>query len=196
MKKILCFGDSNTYGYDPQSFFGGRYEADVRWTGLLEADGWTVVNCGQNGLSIPGERNSPVMKRLIQSKLPVDLVTVMLGSNDLLEGATAETAALRMERFLPCITETVSESPVILIAPPVMKPGAWVQNRKTIDESSRLSGQYRQLAERAGLLFADAENWGVELSYDGVHFTPKGHRAFAAGLKHVIGAAVERNGEN
>ena len=38
--KILCFGDSNTYGYDPRSCLGGRYPDSVRWTALLEAAGW------------------------------------------------------------------------------------------------------------------------------------------------------------
>ena len=43
MRRILCFGDSNTYGYDPR---GGRYDENTRWTKRLDAllgDGWTVV---------------------------------------------------------------------------------------------------------------------------------------------------------
>ena len=52
MKKLLCFGDSNTYGYDPRSYIGERYPADVRWTGLLGSS-YTVVNAGQNGRGIP-----------------------------------------------------------------------------------------------------------------------------------------------
>ena len=41
--RILCYGDSNTYGYDPRSYLGGRYPASVRWTALLRAAGWPVV---------------------------------------------------------------------------------------------------------------------------------------------------------
>jgi len=51
--RILCFGDSNTYSYDPRSYLGGRYPASVRWTALLQAAGWTVVNEGENGRCIP-----------------------------------------------------------------------------------------------------------------------------------------------
>lgn len=47
--RILCFGDSNSYGYDPRSYLGGRYPASVRWTALLEAAGWMVINEGENG---------------------------------------------------------------------------------------------------------------------------------------------------
>ena len=47
---IICFGDSNTYGYDPRSYLGGRYNPDSRWVDILaEKTGWTVCNMGQNG---------------------------------------------------------------------------------------------------------------------------------------------------
>ena len=49
MRRILCYGDSNPYGYDPSAYLGGRYPEDVRWTGLLKRAGWVVVNEGQNG---------------------------------------------------------------------------------------------------------------------------------------------------
>lgn len=52
-RKIVCFGDSNTYGYDPRSYLGGRYPESVRWTGLLKATGWEVWNEGEKGRSIP-----------------------------------------------------------------------------------------------------------------------------------------------
>ena len=52
--KVLCFGDSNTYGYDPRSYFGGRYAADSRWVDLLaRKTGWKVENLGEPGREIP-----------------------------------------------------------------------------------------------------------------------------------------------
>ena len=53
--KISCFGDSNTYGYDPRSYFGGRYDADSRWVDILAAQtGWTIFNMGQKeGVMVP-----------------------------------------------------------------------------------------------------------------------------------------------
>ena len=51
---VICFGDSNTYGYDPRGYFGGRYDAGSRWVDILaEETGWTVCNIGQNGREIP-----------------------------------------------------------------------------------------------------------------------------------------------
>lgn len=46
---VICFGDSNTYGYDTWGYFGGRYDAGCRWVDILAAEtGWTVCNMGQN----------------------------------------------------------------------------------------------------------------------------------------------------
>ena len=51
---VICFGDSNTYGYDPRGYFGGRYDADCRWVDILATEtGWTFYNMGQNGREIP-----------------------------------------------------------------------------------------------------------------------------------------------
>ena len=52
--KLICLGDSNTYGYDPRSWLGGRYPADSRWVDILAAKtDWEVLNLGQNGREIP-----------------------------------------------------------------------------------------------------------------------------------------------
>lgn len=177
--RLLCIGDSNTYGYDPSSYFGGRYPACVRWTDNL--DGWEVVNCGMNGLSIPAD--GKVWRNLIESKNP-NLITIMLGSNDLLEGRSAAAAAERMETFLKTILDNWKS--VLLIAPPPMKPGAWVQSESQIRESGRLCQLYRDQADKLGIDFADAGDWNVELSFDGVHFTEAGHEAFAEGLKNHL----------
>lgn len=51
--KDICFGDSNTYGYDPRSWLGGRYDADICWVNILAAKtGWTIRNMGENGREI------------------------------------------------------------------------------------------------------------------------------------------------
>jgi len=84
-KKILCIGDSNTYGYDPRSYIGSRYPEGVRWTSRLE--GHEVINCGLNGMTVP--RNHARAIGLIRSNEP-DLVVVMLGTNDLTGGLSAE----------------------------------------------------------------------------------------------------------
>lgn len=171
--KAICFGDSNTYGFDPRSWLGGRYGANSRWVDILAAEtGWTVRNMGANGREIP--RTAP--------EIPpdTDLLIVMLGSNDLLQGCGPEETARSLERFLSNLS--LPRDKILLIAPPTMCRGEWVPNQQLIDNSHIFARYCRDLAERLGVRFADAGDWDIPLAYDGVHFTEQGHRAFAAGL--------------
>jgi lysophospholipase L1-like esterase len=170
---VICFGDSNTYGYDPRGYFGGRYDADSRWVDILAAEtGWTVYNMGQNGREIPFA--APAFPA------DTDLLIIMLGINDLLQGRGPEKSAERLEQFLSDIS--LDPSKVLLIAPPPVTLGAWVPSAKLIDDSRTFTRLCQTLVERMGIRFADAGKWDIPLAYDGVHFTEQGHKAFAAGL--------------
>lgn len=170
---VICFGNSNTYGYDPRSYLGGRYDADSRWVDILaEKTGWTVRNLGENGREITS--TSPVFPA------DTDLLIVMVGTNDLLQGRSPDQAAARLERFLSGIS--LDRSKLLLIAPPPVTLGEWVPSPQLIDDSRTFARLCQTLAERLGIRFADAGKWGIPLAYDGVHFTEQGHKAFAAGL--------------
>lgn len=174
---VTCFGDSNTYGYDPRSFLGGRYDPDHRWVDILAAEtGWTVYNMGQNGREIPTSLPS----------LPsdTDLLILMLGTNDLLQGLAPEAATAKLERFLHKIP--LPPEQILLIAPPPMALGEWVPSQRLIDHSRTFAQNCAALAQRLGIPFANAGDWNIPLSYDGVHFTQEGHRVFAAGLLNVL----------
>ena len=136
MKRILCFGDSNTYGYDPRSYFGSQYPLGVRWTGLLQNAGWEVVNCGQNGRCIPREPQLPAVTDLLR-RVAADVVTVMLGSNDLLNGASADQTAKQMGTLLRYIKKDTGTANILLIAPPPMQPGDWVRTQELKFETTR-----------------------------------------------------------
>jgi len=170
---VICFGDSNTYGYDPHSWFGGRYDADSRWVDILAAEtGWTVCNLGQNGREIPA--TAPAFPE------DTDLLIVMLGTNNLLQGCSPESASGKLERFLSGIS--LPRDKLLLIAPPPLALGEWVSSQQLIDSSKTFARCCRELAERMGIRFSDAGQWDITLAYDGVHFTEQGHRAFVAGL--------------
>ena len=149
--KLVCVGDSNTYGYDPRSFIGDRYDESTRWTGLLKSAGFEVVNLGMNGAQIPYRPASvEYLKQRLEPLRPMDHVPLMLGSNDL------------------------------LMAPPRMQPGAWVESPEIIEAVEKLASHCAALAEKRGLPFFDP---GLcDLTYDGVHLSPEGHRQFAERL--------------
>lgn len=107
----------------------------------------------------------------------------MLGTNDLLQGATAKEAAARMEAFLTPLLPHCKQ--ILLICPPPMKRGAWVPTDELVTESIQLEEEYKFLAEKLKIPFVDTREWNIELTFDGVHFTEAGHHAFANHLMEV-----------
>lgn len=184
--RILCFGDSNTYGFDPRGFFADRYDACDRWVELLALQtGWEAVNLGANGREIP---RNPYVLRLLKEAGPADVFLVMLGTNDLLQGASAAEAAARMDAFLRQLLPHCPK--LLLVSPPPMKRGAWVPTDGLVSRSLRLAEEYRLLAQAHGIAFADTRSWGIALAFDGVHFTEEGHHTFAARIEEAIRSAV------
>ena len=86
-----------------------------------------------------------------------------------------------MKEYISCRT-------ILLIAPPVLKPGIWVSDKKAIVESGRLAEVYRSIAEKEQTAFADASEWEIEVLSDGVHFSPSGHAVFAEKLAGKLDA--------
>lgn len=190
-QRVMCFGDSNTYGYDPRSPLGERYSAEERWTGILnQSPRWEILNYGENGREIPDESDLRFyLSDLLCSCGALDGMVVMLGTNDLLHygGRTAAEVADRMEAFLRALLRLdglrLAGTRLLLVSPPAMAAGTWVTDRLVLEQSALLGDCYRRAAERLGVAFADAARWNVALSYDGVHFTPAGHRTFAGHME-------------
>ena len=185
-RKILCLGDSNTYGYWPDGLLSSRYKESVRWTGLLKNAGWRVYNRGVNGALVPSEHQFESFADMIEGASPLRFVTVMYGTNDVVSGKSAEDTGKQMERFIGAVKSSLGNARLVLIAPPPVKFGYWVPVQSVISESEKLAACYKNAAEKQGVLFCDAGSWGVGLAGDGVHFTEEGHRAFFEGLSEMI----------
>lgn len=171
--QVICFGDSNTYGYDPRSWLGDRYDAQNRWVDILaDHTGWDICNMGVNGREIPSNA--------LTIATAVDYLIVMLGTNDLLQGRGAEESAERLKRWL--MNLPLPKNKVFLIVPPCLIRGEWVNDRSLIDASQAYAHYCRQIAQQLDIRFADANEWGISIAYDGVHFTEQGHKDFAAKL--------------
>lgn len=104
MTTILCYGDSNTYGYNPVN--GLRYPKDVRWTGVLQkllGEQYAVIEEGCNGrttvfedIAEPWKAGLGYLKPCLNTHKPIDFVIMMLGSNDLKECFTHQQKRLQM----------------------------------------------------------------------------------------------------
>ena len=119
MKTILCYGDSNTYGYNPAN--GMRYPKNVRWPGclgILLGNEYEVIEEGCNGRTtvfddpIEGWKNGlDYLRPCLNTHKPIDLVIMMLGSNDLKEvfGAEAKDSAAGAATLVDVIIKFTEE---------------------------------------------------------------------------------------
>lgn len=199
---IICYGDSNTYGYDPCTIMGDQYSEEDRWTGILEREtGWNIENHGICGRCIPHTESQirfacEQLKDWQDKETPV-WMWIMLGTNDLLQERrfTAEDVAQRMEIFLKKILAEPAVSGgkirLHLISPSWMEYGAWVNEERLYRESRRLGEEYRKVAKCLGIGFTDAGKWEIPVVYDGVHFSEKGHHIFAENIEHTIIKQIE-----
>lgn len=197
--KIVFYGDSNTYGFDPRDFFGGRYEDDIVWTNrVASAYGKerVVINEGMNGRCIPArESEYRYIERILESLDTEDVFAVMLGTNDLLRNMSPDAAVpvRRMENFLKWITDRGSRPCVLLIAPPYIGSGprCYEELARFHDENILMNNGFRALARKYEVMFNDASEWEIDLAYDGVHFSEEGHRRFAERMIRLLNAKEE-----
>ena len=209
MRTILCYGDSNTWGSDPGT--GERFPEEVRWPGVLRralGEGYHVIEEGLPGRTtvredpIEGDHKDgrAYLRPCLESHRPVDLVTIMLGTNDLKErfGSSAsdiaQGAASLAEMALRSGCGPDGGAPVVLIVapPPVGRLTDMAQMFAGSEDKSRgFPGHYRYFAERSGCEFLDTAEVIVSSDVDGIHLDAGEHRklgeAVAARIRGLMG---------
>ncbi|MBE6017231.1 MAG: hypothetical protein E7233_06440 [Lachnospiraceae bacterium] len=198
-RRLVFYGDSNTYGYDPRDFSGWRYPEKSIWVSLVaEAlkDVFDVENEGVNGRRIPTGRFYSYDTGLIGSLSENDIFAIMLGTNDILMNIEpdADRAIKAMDEFIGFIKEQEHHPRILIIAPPCIgqENDADLIFMRFYRECVKMNDGFRKIAETRGCTFADASGWGIEMSFDRCHFSEEGHRIFA---KHMISFLKgEKNG--
>lgn len=217
-KQILCYGDSNTWGFVPGT--GMRQPEDVRWTGVCQkllGDGYRIIENGLNGrTTVLDDRFSDYLNgkkslgyALISQK-PLDLVVLMLGSNDLkyVNAMAAATGADELVRMLLNADGIYRVSQpifpkgpkVLLIAPPLVAPEITelFPNSTLVrggEESPRFSQLYANVAKARGVHFLDSALYTEPSLADCVHITAESHarlgEAIAAKIKEIFSEDAE-----
>jgi lysophospholipase L1-like esterase len=205
LRTIACFGDSNTYGWDVT--VGGRLGRDARWPGVLRLElgpGFDVIEDGLNGrtasIDDPFSEYRHGRHQLLPflwAHAPVDLVAIMLGTNDLKE--TFHRSAVDIARAVNLLVELAQRSlagpdstppQVLLIAPaPLEPPGSIPESSglaAAVDESRRLGPLYREVAANADVAFLDAGEVATVTPLDGIHLDAAGHRALGLAVAEVV----------
>jgi lysophospholipase L1-like esterase len=197
MKSILCYGDSNTWGADPNTNPSARFDLHTRWPGVLRdtlGTGWWVIEEGLSARTSvhddPIERNRNGLLQLepcLTTHKPIDIVVMMLGTNDLkhrfnlIPYDIAWGVRLLCDLILASSVGSNAKPPeLILIAPPItvapadMRYAAVFQGAE--EKSKHLADLYAAHAEELKCHFLNAGDVVISSSIDGVHFDASEHR--------------------
>ncbi len=181
MRKLILFGDSNTYGYDPRGLMGGRYPEEARWATIVRkalADSYEVIEEGMNGRQLPYVEDR-YFTDMLSGLTGEDAFVMMLGTNDILltYNPIVEQAASKMRDVLAYVKDNCNGT-FIMIAPPYIEAKSH-ELQIYNDASIEMNKCFMELAKEFGIKAIDASKWNIEMGYDGVHFTIEGHKQFA-----------------
>ena len=215
-KRILCYGDSNTWGYKPVAAV--RYDENTRWPCRLQktlGEEYRVVEAGLSGRTTVFEdpfdsfRNGAAsLGYTLLEADPIDLVILSLGTNDL-KFATAAASARGIASLISQIREITTRIPsdrvisaavekytpkapkILVVSPILVHPEIEHINPRTTfvgghEKSLGFAPAFRQIAEASGAYFLDAAKVAAPSDADGVHMTEEGHAALAAAVAAAV----------
>ncbi|MFH0906198.1 MAG: GDSL-type esterase/lipase family protein [archaeon] len=200
-KRVLCYGDSNTWGYIPIGIGKKRYNITKRWPGKLQKKLGKNYEVIENGL--PGrttmfddprpdfpERNGlKTLPIILETNLPLDYVIIMLGTTD-----TKEMLNLKVEEIVNGINKLIrlvkdfkklenTKAPkIIIIAPPIINEEAkFASNlfKGATDKSKKIIKLYKKLCTKENVIYIDSSKEIIVDKNDGIHFDETNHKKLA-----------------
>lgn len=202
-RRIVCFGDSNTWGYNPEN--GSRYSEDIRWTKLLEkrlGGDFRVIEEGQNGRTIanpdPWEWGTKCgidqILPIVESHMPMEALVIMLGSNDLKSkfNLPVPDIAGSLQNMLKNVRSHCKyylnnpDLRILIVSPPAFSENfacspfkEFFDADRVIEKSKELPKWYKLVAEQFSCEFLDATSEIAAGDIDSLHMSPEGHEKLA-----------------
>lgn len=206
MKTVLCYGDSLTWGTDAES--GGRHAFEDRWPSVLAtalgpsvhvvAEGLGGRTTAYNdGLADCDRNGARLLPTVLHTHGPLDLVILMLGTNDLkpMIHGTAFGARQGVKKLVSLVRfhdwgRECDVPEILIVAPPLLSetanPLTGAMFKGGIEQSRMLASLYRDLADETGCGFFDAGSVASTTPVDGVHLTAENTRAIGRGLEPMV----------
>ncbi len=200
MKKILCFGDSNTYGYIPNN--GARYDKNTRWTGvlsLLSHGKFEIIEDGCNNRTAfaanPAGKiftGHEILPELLTDDF--DAVVLAIGINDtqFLYNLSSIEIASGVEKLINIVKVKSPQAKIILVAPSILTDYvlngnfACLFDRTSIEKSRQLPLLYKKIAEKQNIEFLDLNSVAKTSSLDGLHYAPEQHLKIAQAIFTIL----------
>lgn len=202
MKKILCYGDSNTYGFMPKTF--GRYDKNSRWSGILSdllKENFEVIEEGMNnrtgffknpdGLKQSGGEYLPIY---LQNHKDFDICILALGTNDaqIFYDLNQENVIIGLQNLINTIKETNPNTKIIIIPPVkitqnILSSGfAMMFNPKSIEKVEQVFPIFEQVAKENNCYYFDFNKITSPSESDGLHYNVYSHITIAKNLAQFI----------
>lgn len=196
MKNILCFGDSNTWGYNPDT--KERYPRGIRWTSKLQErlseNNVHIIEQGLCGrttifedISRPDRKGVCTLREIFQENKEIDSVILMLGTNDCKTyyGNSEKDISEGVDACLDLILQYVSPEKVLLISPIRLGENVWKKeydpefNRNSVEVSKKLKDAYEKVAKKRKVHFLAASEYAEPSKADQEHLDVVGHSNLA-----------------
>ncbi|MCQ2519827.1 MAG: GDSL-type esterase/lipase family protein [Lachnospiraceae bacterium] len=197
MKNILCFGDSNTWGYNPHTR-GSRFPEGVRWTSRLQEklsnNDIHIIEQGLCGRTTvfedrtrPNLKGISALRDIFDESIDIDSVILMLGTNDCKTyyGNTPDDIAKGIEECLDIVLKHVSPDNVLLVSPIALGEQVWRDefdpefNSNSVQVSKGLKAAYERLAREKSVHFLAASEYAGPSDSDQEHLDEQGHSKLA-----------------
>lgn len=196
MKKILCFGDSNTFGYNPHN--GKRYDENFRWTGILKnlcMDKYEIIEAGCNNRTAFSNNPDGVQftgYKVLSEYLKefYDIIIFAIGINDLQKfyNPTLEKFETGIENLIKKIRESLPKSNIIILSPSHIKKNIlssnfrFMFNETSIEKSTQITPIYEKIANKYNCKFLDLNKIVTPSEIDGLHYEVEEHKKIAQSI--------------
>ena len=192
-KKILCFGDSNTYGFNPIN--AQRYNKDTRWTGILQTslkEKYDVIEAGFNNRTCfmdnpEGEELTgyKAIKKYLSNE--TDILILALGINDLqkIYHHNEETIKNGLAKIIDIANDINKNVQIIILVPSIITAdiynGFFCQlfDEQSIEESKKLNNIYQNIAKEKNCTIINLNDFVNVSSIDGIHYDENAHKTIA-----------------
>lgn len=196
MKKILCFGDSNTFGYNPNN--GSRYNENSRWTGILKnlcKNNYEIIEAGcnnrtafsnnPNGIQFTGYKVLPEYLKKFY-----DIIILAIGINDLQKfyNPTLEEFETGIENIIKKIRENNPNCDIIILSPSYITENIlnsnfrFMFNQTSIKKSKQITSIYKKIANKYNCKFLDLNKIVTTSKIDGLHYEVEEHKKIAQSI--------------
>ncbi|AOR23652.1 SGNH/GDSL hydrolase family protein [Clostridium taeniosporum] len=207
MKSILCYGDSNTYGYNPENKM--RYAYEERWPIIMKkilGEDYYIIEEGLNSRTTALDdpyyddikNGKTYLSTCIKSHYPVDLIIIMLGTNDL--KARFSTTPADVAKGIECLVKIALNvtkeksingisSKVLVVSPihvgeniEISECGEEFGYKRSHELSKQLADKYKKVAENLDVDFIDASLFIEPSQIDSLHLSKEGHKLLGKAL--------------